>query len=56
MNPAIKEIKINTKNVEIAEKFKRCISLGMKIEIWTTWWYAGKCHLKLMPKKQVYIT
>lgn len=55
MNPSIQEIVLDTKDTEVTNKFKQCVSLGMEIEFWTTKWYAGKCRLKKIPKGQVYI-
>lgn len=56
MNPSIRSIVLNTKDVEVTEKFKRCVSAGMEIEFWTTRWYEGRCHLKRVPQDQVSIT
>lgn len=56
MNPHINNIRLNVKENDTVQLFKKCIVTGMKIKYYKTKFYNGKCSLKEVKNKDISIT
>lgn len=56
MNSVICNIVLNKQEQELVTLFYRCLSLGMKLNFFSSYWENGKFYLKKVPNNQISIS